>query len=185
MDFKDWFCLNQRESFTIDPKINPSDARFYFGRQQLEHRMRKQITRAFVDPQVPKMMVWGPYGCGKTQTLYYLAHWLKNNKPPSCKGNPHVVHLEIEVQSKSTAANWHLQNMEALGMEVVQEWVKRLYDQSANFEKELAKLSPDRNIATVFGHLRGGGEIGFDAWRWLTGQKLTAKELQNISRILR
>ncbi len=21
MDFKQWFCLNQRESFTIDPKI--------------------------------------------------------------------------------------------------------------------------------------------------------------------
>jgi len=51
MDFKNWFCLNQRESFTIDSKINPPDARFYFGRQQLDERMRKQITRAFVDPQ--------------------------------------------------------------------------------------------------------------------------------------
>ena len=180
MDFKQWFCLNQRESFTIDPKITPADARFYFGRQQLEERMRKQITRAFVDPQVPKMMVWGPYGCGKTQTLYYLAYWLKNNKPASCKGTPHVVHLEIEVQSRSVAANWHLQNMEALGMQAVQGWVRKLYDQSSNFEQELEKLCPDRNIATVFGHLRGGGEIGFDAWRWLTGQKLTARELQNI-----
>ena len=105
MDFRDWFCLNQRESFTIDPKINPADARFYFGRQQLDDRMRKQITRSFIDPQVPKMMVWGPYGCGKTQTLYYLSHWLQNSKPASCKNSPYVVHLEIEVQSKSTAAN--------------------------------------------------------------------------------
>lgn len=180
MDFRTWFCLKQRESFTIDPKINPADARFYFGRQQLDDRMRKQIARAFVDPQVPKMMVWGPYGCGKTQTLYYLAYWLQNNRPPSCKGTPHVVHLEIEVQSKSTAANWHLQNMEALGMEAVQTWVRKLYSQSANFEQAIQNLSPDRNIATVFGHLRGGGDIGFDAWRWLTGQKLSARELQNI-----
>lgn len=29
MDFKTWFCLNQRETFTIDPKINPADARLY------------------------------------------------------------------------------------------------------------------------------------------------------------
>jgi DNA polymerase III delta prime subunit len=180
MDFKTWFCLHQRESFTIDAKINPHDARFYFGRQQLDDRMKKQISRAFVDPQVPKMMVWGPYGCGKTQTLYYLAYELQNNKPSSCKANPHVVHLEIEVQSKSTAANWHLQNMEALGMQAVQDWVRKLYDKSANFDQEIAKLVADPNVGKVFGHLRGGGDLGFDAWRWLSGQKLTPKELQNI-----
>ena len=69
MDFKNWFCLKDRESFTIDPKINSADARFYFGRAQLDERMKNQVKRAFIDPQVPKMMVWGPYGCGKTQTL--------------------------------------------------------------------------------------------------------------------
>jgi len=69
MDFKNWFCLKDRESFTIDPKINSNDARFYFGRAQLDQRMKNQLKRAFIDPQVPKMMVWGPYGCGKTQTL--------------------------------------------------------------------------------------------------------------------
>ncbi len=78
--------------------------------------MKNQIKRAFIDPQVPKMMVWGPYGCGKTQTLYYLAYWMEHDTPASCKGKPHTVHVEIEVRSKSTAAEWHLQNMEALGM---------------------------------------------------------------------
>jgi hypothetical protein len=59
MDFKDWFCLNNRESFTIDPKVIPSDAQFYFGRKPLEERMLKQMGRAFIDPRVPKMMLWG------------------------------------------------------------------------------------------------------------------------------
>ena len=181
MDFKTWFCLNQRESFTIDAKINPKDARFYFGRPQLDDRMKKQIARAFIDPQVPKMMVWGPYGCGKTQTLYYLAHGLENSKPASSKGTPHVVHLDIEMQSKSTAASWHLQNMEAIGMQAIQDWVRKLYDSTKNFDQELAKLSTDPNIAKVFGHLRGGGELRFNAWRWLSGQKLSAKELQEIN----
>ena len=181
MDFKDWFCLNQRESFTIDAKINPADARFYFGRQQLEERMQRQLARSFVDPQVPKMMVWGPYGCGKTQTLYYLADRLQKNKPASCKNSPYVVHLEIEVQSKSTAANWHLQNMEALGMQKVQGWLQSLYHKSADFDSELSKLTSDPNIAKAFEHLRGTGGQAFTAWRWLCGQKLSAGDLQTIN----
>ena len=180
MDFKNWFCLNQRESFTIDAKINPSDARFYFGRETLEKRMRQQIARAFVDPQVPKMMVWGPYGCGKTQTLHYLAHWLEHQKPPSCKESPHVVHLEIEVQSKSTAREWHLQNMEAIGMDTVQGWLQQLFAKSPNFSQELAKLTGDPNIQKAFTELRGSGPQSFSAWRWLSGQKLTGGELQAI-----
>ena len=130
MDFKNWFCLKDRESFTIDPKINPADARFYFGRAQLDQRMKNQLKRAFIDPQVPKMMVWGSYGCGKTQTLYYLAYWMEHDKPASCKGKPHTVHLDIEVRSKSTAAEWHLQNLEALGMAAVQGWLKELFSKS-------------------------------------------------------
>jgi len=180
MEFKDWFCLNERERFTIDPKINPSDARFYFGRKPIEERILKQITRSFIDPQVPKMMVWGPYGCGKTQTLYYLAYCLQNNKPGSCVSSPHVVHLEIEVQSRSTAAHWHLQNMEALGIEAVQDWLSRLFNKSADFAEEVAKLTSEPNIVRTFGYLRGGGDLGFAAWRWLSGRKLSAKELQEI-----
>lgn len=180
MEFKDWFCLSQRESFTIDPKINPSDAQFYFGRKQLADRMHKQISRAFIDPQVPKMMVWGPYGCGKTQTLYYISYWLKTNKPVSCKGTPHTVHLDIEMQSKSTAASWHLQNMEALGMQTMQNWLSILLSKSVSFDQEVAKLTGDPNIIQIFSQLRGGGDLGFTAWRWLTGQKLAAKELQEI-----
>ena len=180
MDFKNWFCLKDRESFTIDPKINRADARFYFGRAQLELRMKSQLKRAFIDPQVPKMMVWGSYGCGKTQTLYYLSYWMEHDKPTSCKGLPHTVHLEIEVHSKSTAGQWHLQNMEALGMDAVQSWLKELFSKSANFDAELAKLTSDPNLVQAFSHLRGGGDLGFAAWRWITGQSLSSKELQEI-----
>lgn len=180
MEFPEWFCLKDRENFRIDSKINPPDARFYFGRAQLDERMKNQIKRAFLDTHVPKMMVWGAYGCGKTQTLYYLAYWLEHNKPASCKRTPHNVHLEIEVQSRSTASQWHLQNMEALGMQVVQKWLKELFDKSPNFEQALGQLTNDPNVVQAFSHLRGGGDLGFSAWRWLSGQKLSSKELQEI-----
>src|ERR1700733_5605329 len=181
MDFKNWFCLKDRESFTIDPKINSADARFYFGRAQLDQRMKNQLKRAFIDPQVPKMMVWGPYGSGKTQTLYYLAYWMEHEKPASCKGTPHTVHVEIEVRSKSTAAEWHLQNMEALGMKTVHEWLNIIYPKHRDdFDAELSKLTSDPNIVQAFRYLVGTDEKAFNAWRWLSGQSLASKELQEI-----
>jgi DNA polymerase III delta prime subunit len=176
--FKEWFCLNNRETFTIDAKVNPADARFYFGRDPLRDRMEKQINRGFIDPQVPKMMIYGAYGSGKTQTLYHLAYELDANPPASCKGKPHAVHLDIEVQSKSMADQWHLQMMEALGMATVQGWLQQLYSQTAHFDPEVDKMAGDPNIAMVFKELRGGQ--AFNAWRWLTGQKLPAGDLQSL-----
>ena len=178
--FKEWFCLNGRETFTIDPRVNPDDARFYFGRDQVRDRMKKQINRAFIDPQIPKMMIYGSYGSGKTQTLHHLAYDLVNAKPKSCKGTPHVVHLDIEVQSKSMAEQWHLQMMESLGMATVQGWLQSLFTKSVDFEKEVDKLSGDPNLAMAFKQLRGGGDLAFNAWRWLTGAKLAPKELVEI-----
>jgi len=178
--FKDWFCLNGRETFTIDAKVNPTDARFYFGRDPLRDRMKRQMNHAFVDPQVPKMMIYGAYGSGKTQTLYYLAHELVTNAPKACKGKPHIVHLDIEVQARAMADLWHVQMTEALGMTTVQGWLQELFSKTANFDQEVEKITADPNIATAFKQLRGGGDLAFNAWRWLTGQKLTARELQEI-----
>jgi DNA polymerase III delta prime subunit len=178
--FKDWFCLNNRETFTIDPKVNPTDAQFYFGRTALKERLRKQIVRAFVDPQVPKMMIHGPYGSGKTQTLYHLAWDLKNETPSSCKGKPHVVHLDIEVTSRSGADLWHLQLTESLGMQTCQDWVHTLFAGSQDFDAAVSKLTTDVNLAQVLKQLRGSGDLAFSSWRWITGQKLASKELQEI-----
>jgi hypothetical protein len=178
--FKDWFCLSGRETFTIDPKVNPADARFYFGRDVVRDRMKKQISRAFIDPRIPKMMIYGAYGSGKTQTLHYLAYDLVHSTPKSCKEKPHVVHLDIEVQSKSMADQWHRQMMESLGMAKVQEWLQSLFNKSANFEQDVDNLAGDPNLAMAFKQLRGGGDIAFNAWRWLTGSKLTPKELVEI-----
>ncbi len=178
--FQDWFCLKNRATFTIDPKVNPDDAKLYFGREPLRERIRKQVSRAFIDPQVPKMMFYGAYGSGKTQTLYHMAWDMAANKPASCKGQPHVVHLDIEVQSKSSADTWHLQMTEALEMGTVQGWLQTLYNGSSNFDQEVAKLTPDANLQMGFKELRGGGDSAFTAWRWLTGQDLSTGELQDI-----
>jgi hypothetical protein len=180
-DFATYFCLKNRQNFTIDPQVNPQDSQYYFGRNDIRERIQKQIRRAFIAPGIPKMMVYGPYGSGKTQTLFYLDYLLKTQPPSSAKGTPHTLYLTIEVRSNATASNFHMQLMEALGKDVVSKWVRNLFDATSEFDKVLLSLvEDDPNIFLALKELRSTGESSFSAWRWLTGQQLKTNELNAL-----
>jgi hypothetical protein len=179
MDFKDWFCLNKRDSFTIDPKMNPGDAKFYFGRHEIMKQLKAQLRRSFIDPKVPKMIIFGPYGSGKTQLLYHIDYLLTNDPPETCKLKPHMIHLNIEMKSKSDHRHWHLQLMEALGKDIVTSWVEAISKRVPNIEDELKKIFLDPNLAEAMRKLLIGG-LELTAWRWLCGQELAAKELEQL-----
>jgi hypothetical protein len=180
-EFREWFCLKDRPSFTIDPQISPEDARFYFGRDDIKTRLEQQVRRSFITPGVPKMMVRGPYGSGKTQTLFYLEHYLRTQTPESCNGLPHTQYVAAELRSNSTANHLHMQLTERLGKEIVAGWVRRLFDQTTNLEVSLQELGEDPNIVLALKELRAGGESSLIAWRWLTGQSLRSAELNELS----
>jgi len=180
MEFREWFCLRNRANFTIDPKVNPTDARFYFGRDDIKDKVLKQMRHSFAAPGTPKMMIWGPYGSGKTQTLFYL-DWTLHHDPPSyLQLQPHTVHLDIEVQSKSNASSLHMQLLETLGKETVSNWVRELFKQVPDLKATLMELTSDPNVATGLEHLRTFGDINLTAWRWLTGQTISTKELETL-----
>lgn len=179
MDFKDWFCLNERESFTIDPKVNADDARFYFGRHEIMKQVKGQLRRSFIDPRTPKMIIFGPYGCGKTQLLYHLEYLLRKAPPDTCKLNAHVIHLNIEMKSKSDHRHWHLQMMEALSKNTVTKWVENISKKVTNIEDELKNIFKDPNVAEAIRKLLIGG-LEHTSWRWLCGQELSAKDLEQL-----
>lgn len=179
-DFATWFCLNNRGNFTIDPQVHLEDAKYYFGRDDIKNQLQKQIRLSFIDPGVPKMMVWGPYGSGKTQTLFYLKDYLNKQNLASAKGIPHTLYLTVEMRSNSTAGNLHMQLMESLGKDAVANWVRKLFDTNKEFDKVLEHIANDTNIYKAVKELRATGESTFTAWRWLTGQTLTAKELSGL-----
>ena len=181
IEFPKWFCLKDRLNFTIDPQINLDDARFYFGRDDIKNRLQHQVRRAFIAPGVPKLMVWGPYGSGKTQTLFYLEHYLKTDTPNSCQGIPHTLYAIIEMRSNSTASHLHMQLMETLGKETVAGWVRQLFDQVPSLDTALEELTDDLNITLALKELRAAGDSTFTAWRWLTGQPLKTGELSGLS----
>ncbi|MCM8768079.1 MAG: hypothetical protein NC911_00095 [Candidatus Omnitrophica bacterium] len=179
MEFKDWFCLKDRESFTIDARINPTDGRFYFGRHEIKNWMKGQLRRSFVDPGVPKIIIYGPYGSGKTQTLFHIEHHLKTEKPEACRLTPKTIHLDLEMHSKSTDFDWHLQLIEMIGKDAVVKWLEEVRNRG-NLEQELKKIVADPNIISVLINLLLGGDIGLSAWRWICGQTLSTRELEQL-----
>lgn len=180
MDFKEWFCLNERDSFTIDAQINPDDAQFYFGRPVKLKELQTQLRKGFIDPGVPKIFIYGSYGSGKTQTLYRLAYYLQHDPPRSLRLRPAIVHVVLEMQSKSDHLDWHLQLMEALGKERVSRWVDGLFGKVSSMDEALASLFSDYNLINAVKNLRGGGEMPLLAWRWLAGHRLSPAELQRL-----
>ena len=180
MDFREWFCLNDRDSFTIDAKVNPDDARFYFGRHEKNKEIKAQLRRSFVEPGVPKMIIYGSYGSGKTQTLFHLRHYLMNEKPEACRQSPKVVQFDLEMRSKSDHHDLHLQLMENLEMETVSKWVESLFNKVPNLDAEIRTILRDNNMAEAVRNLRVGGDIGFLAWRWLCGQRLNPNDLERL-----
>jgi len=181
MDFKQWFCLNGRESFTIDPKVNPKDAKFYFGRAEIKNRIKAQLRRSFVEPGVPKMVIYGSFGSGKTQTLFHLEYSLQNERPEACHQIPKLLHLDLEMNSKSDHKNWHLQLLETLGKPIVSNWIDKLFSQTQNLDLELKNMFGNVNMAEAAKNLRVGGDMGLLAWRWFCGYELKPNELERLN----
>lgn len=180
MDFNKWFCLKNRLNFTVDPQINRDDAHYYFGRDDIRDRLQKQIRRSFVAPGIPKLMLSGPYGSGKTQTLFYLEHYLKTDNALAAYGKPHTLYATIEMRGNSSAAHLHMQLTESLGKEIVTQWVKDLFDKVPKLEDALRELTEDPNIVLALRELRAAGDSSFTAWRWLTGQSLKSSDLNGL-----
>lgn len=178
MGLNEWFSLKERKSFTIDPKIQPEDSKFYFGREEIRKKLLTQIKRSFIDPGIPKMVVFGPYGSGKTQTLFHLKYYLQKTPPEWCYQKPRLIHFDLEMSSKSDHKNLHIQILESLGKEAFSEWVESFYSTSPEPEKELQKIFEEHNIIQAVKGTRVGGEIGLLSWRWLCGVDLKGNELQ-------
>ena len=111
MEFADQFCLRDRDNFVIETSINPEDKKFYFGRSDLKQSIQDQLTRAFITPGTPKMILYGPFGSGKTQTLAHMKYMLEAERPRSLAATVtvHTVDVPLEMKQKSDAQQFHLQ----------------------------------------------------------------------------
>ena len=183
VEFKEWFYLKERESFTIDAKMNKNDAKFYFGRKEIDARLKSQIRRSFVEPGIPKIFIYGSYGSGKTQTLFHLDFYLKHDKKEHSKFDIKPIHLDIELGPKSTNKDVHLQLMESLGRKTVVDWIDTVItrSKSQDINLDLKKIFESESFIEVAKSLKQGGDIGLLAWRWFCGYPLKPTDLQRLN----
>ena len=143
--------------------------------------MTNQINKSFVAPGVPKIVLYGSYGSGKTQTLHHIEHVLAQEPPRALRHLPAAVYVVLEMGSKSDYRDWHLQLMESLSKDKVTEWVELGFSKAQDWDVFLRDTLKDPNLVQAVKNLRGGGDPPITAWKWLTGQKLSAGGLQRLS----
>src|SRR5438552_2318902 len=72
----DLYHLN-KPRFWLDPD---EDASFYFGGTKMDKRLIERLRTAFIESGIPKFMIHGQYGSGKTHTLAHIQYALANDK---------------------------------------------------------------------------------------------------------
>lgn len=176
---KDYFCLREREHFYIDPQ---QDAGLYFGRHQLESILKDQIENSFLKVGVPKIFLTGPYGSGKTHTLFHIKHFMAEHGPHS--GEVEVVYFDIgPMKAKTHYAQLHRSFLDHMSRDRVKQLVDTFVSKNVgpDLEVTLRRYFPTADIANAMRGLSFGSTQSLPAWKWLVGEKLSDEQQQMLS----
>ena len=177
--FKEAFFLKNRDNLTVNVKTNPDDAQLLFGRTSSNEDVKSVIKREFLLGQVPKLFLYGPYGVGKTHTLYNLKHYIDTNI--DLKDKCLIYILEVEFRSKTAYQYLHERFMEKIGFEYVNKIVTQFINENAmDLDKAMYSVFEDENIIKAMRFLSVGGQNSIIPWKWLCGHQLKDADLSLI-----
>jgi hypothetical protein len=175
-----------KETFSIDPKNDP-DA--YYGRGELHRRIEGRIESDFLEQRaVPKLLLHGQYGAGKTHTLYHIKHRLETDAR-LLNLFAHTEPTPLELGSLKTKERWvtvHKHLVDAIGLVRLKEAaaallrgegddppVKVLRDRGA---LRFGEAALQNSQGQIFRNLLFGGRQETLSWEWLKGQKLSVDD---------
>ncbi len=179
----EWFGLRE-DNYILKPKENPEDASFYADRS-CSLDIDEQITSLEIDlgaRLAPKKLYWGPYGGGKTHTLYKILNEIGDRL------DIHSVFVECPtLKSSSTFTILYEKTMNQLGMDFV---LNLLRDAVNDVARKVGVTNPEEAVKMLSRAL-GNEDLGravyqltqppssFDPmwlWRWLTASGISAKD---------
>ena len=179
----EWFGLC-RDNYILNPREYPEDASFYASRST-SLDIDEQITSLEVDlgaKLAPKKLYWGPYGGGKTHTLYKVLKELGDRL------DIRAVFVECPtLKSTSTFTVLYEKTMNKMGMDFVLDLLREALNDVArktgitNPEEAVKKLSlllGDEDLSRAVYQLTQPSS-SFDPmwlWRWLTASGISAKD---------
>jgi hypothetical protein len=178
---QDFLCLRDRDTFTINPR---EDSELYFGRQELEKQLKDRIQNDLLLRGVPKIIMHGPYGSGKTHTLYHVRHYVQSQLDWDEKLEVIILSMG-PLKAKTSYQHLHRKLMDALGRDSVQRLAEAAIRRyvGPDLEEELRDYFDDSATANAVRFLCLGGKVSLAAWKWLCGDKLnsTEQEMLNIA----
>ncbi len=174
----DWACLRTgRENFTVRPEV---DAEFFFGRVALRDNVQRQLRYGLNVMGAPKMVLWGPYGAGKTHTLHHIK-WYLEQEEAHADCETRVIKTPLMTKSGTFAA-MHSRLVDGIGVEYVREAVNLFVSRDpSNWVENLADLVGDANVAHALRGLTLFGTMQLTAWRWLMGEKVQDVDQLNLN----
>lgn len=173
----EWACLKPgRDNFTVRPE---TDADLYFGRTKLEQNLRAQLLYGLSVTGVPRMVIFGPYGSGKTHTLHHIKWFLENAELPEAS-QVRVVKMPL-LGRGSTFLALHSKLVDAVGLEYIRTVLNQfMATRSASWIDDLTAIAGDANVAQGLRGMLLGGTMQLTSWRWLMGEKIGDADQANL-----
>lgn len=175
---RDWFHLKGRNNFDVVPE---SDGAFLFGSTEAWDRIKSKIDEVAVSKKVPKMVMEGEWGAGKTHILYHMKHYLEKEAQSRFR----VFHVRYakfaNVDDKSFYGDFHFDLMNTITRTEIHGLLKKYKRRvkAKRFYARLAELVGDNDIASAFMAMVDEREP-YLSWKWLWGMRLSASELTKL-----
>jgi len=181
MDLKDYCCLN-RPRFRVDPE---SDGEWFFGNKQVSEELLSRVVSDFDIRGVPKCLLFGRFGCGKTHTLYHMKY-LFEKEPEKYPAIGVMVPLAPYHEGTPNLGGWkylHGKMLDAMGegflRQIVQEFDRLPENRTTDLSEQMEKAfgfgdeNLRRSLANVLsGYFLRETKSTIPAWQWLKGSKL-------------
>jgi hypothetical protein len=176
----------RRDTFSIDPKNDP-DA--YFGRDELADRIKTRIESDFLEQRaVPKLLLHGQYGAGKTHSLFFIKYLLETNERWR-RIFPKTMPITLELGPLKKKERWvtvHRHLVDSVGLVRLKAAASALLSRGGDASPvELLRESGALRFgeaairdsqAQIFRNLLFGGRQETLSWEWLKGQKLSVDD---------
>ena len=163
------------EKAYLTPNPREEAKAFVGSRRAVADSFVEHISRIIKSGRVPKAVLWGAFGTGKTHFCYYVKMRLADIAK--------VVYVECPPCHRRTKySELHAAIMRKIGREYALGLIEQTIREANRTGKPLAEaLGLDQDLTAV---IRGGfGSDRTTLWRYLSGQKLGAREVRLIDAI--
>jgi len=190
VSFSEWFHLKEtsRTTFELDQE---RDAHFWCTGLELEQRLQNGLLDGLREERVPRLILYGEYGTGKTHALHHC-RWLVERQPDLASVITFRHHVWSGFDRRTRFLDIYRETLDrALGINLVADLLRshwRTY-RTLSLPQDLeTALGQDQDLLTTLQALAQleqfpgmpAGKRTLIAWRWLKGLALSQSERQTL-----